>query len=208
MTAADLAAGLLVTTEAELYQLGQDLHDEAFQAAIAAGLLLDQAKRAAVAGDVHRAMALVQRARGSVSQAQEVILAVSLRSGVSLGGESDLERSIHARLRLAGLDQRVRFASRLGIGELPERLVPMLHRMIWWLIQRAADRGEDAICLTIGCRDDQHIIVSVEEDAEPMSEVEPGDDDWASVRARIAGGSLTQSISDGRLATTLKIPIR
>ncbi len=208
MTAADPVAGLLVATEAELYQLGQDLHDEAFQAAIAAGLLLDQAKRAALAGDVQRAMALVQRARGSVSQAQEVILAVALRSGVSLGGESDLERGIHARLRLAGLDQRVRFASQLGIDEVPQRLVPMLHRMIWWLIQRAVDRGGDAIFLRVSCRDEHHVVVFVEEHGQPTTETKLDDDDWASVRARIAGGSLSRSLRDGRLATTLEIPIR
>jgi hypothetical protein len=205
MTAADPAAALLVATEAELYQLGQDLHDEAFQATIAAGLLLDQAKRAAQTGDVQRAMTLVQRARGSVSQAQEVILAVSLRSGVSLGGERDLERSIHARLRLAGLDQRVRFASRLAIDEVPQPLIPMLHRMIWWLIQRAAGRTGGAIVLSTGCRDETHVVVSVEEDV-PGTTID--NDDWASARAEIAGGSVTRVVRDERLTTTLEIPIR
>jgi len=204
---ADLAVDLLDAAEAEIYAIGSTLHNDAFQAVTAAGLLLDQARRTAAAGNLPRTATLVERANASVVDAQRTILAVAVRAGAALGGNGDVERSLSARLRVAGLEHRVRVAALLGVGELPEHIEPMLQRLIWWMIQEAVERTTGTMVLSIRCVDGQRIVASLEEEGPPT--VKPSDvTGWARDRAQVAGGSLTRKIRQGRLTTILEIPMR
>jgi hypothetical protein len=204
---ADLAVDLLDGAEAEIYDIGSTLHNDAFQAMTAAGLLLDQARRTAAGGNVQRTATLAERAHASVVDAQRTILAVAVRAGAALGGMGDMERSLSARLRVAGLQQRVRVAAPLGVGELPEHMEPMLQRLIWWMIQEAAERTAGAMVLSIRCLDGERVVASLEEDG-PAPSKPCGVAGWARDRARVAGGSLTRDVRQGRLTTTLEIPLR
>lgn len=204
---ADVAVELLDAAEAEIYEIGSRLHNEAFQAVTAAGLLLDQARRTAASGNLQRTATLVDRANASVVDAQRTILAVAVRAGAALGGNGDMERSLGARLRVAGLEHRVRVAALLGVGELPEHMEPMLQRLIWWMIQDAAERTDGSMVLSIRCLDGQRVVASLEEDG-PAPSKPSGVAGWARDRAQIAGGSLTRKVRQGRLTTTLEIPMR
>jgi hypothetical protein len=203
----DLAVDLLDAAEAEIHEIGSSLHNDAFQAVTAAGLLLDQARRTAASGNLRRTASLVERANTSVVDAQRIILAVAVRAGAALGGNGDMERSLSARLRVAGLQHRVRVAALLGVGELPEHMEPMLQRLIWWMIQEAAERSDGAMVLSIRCLDGQPIVASLEEEEHAPSKP-PGIAGWARDRAQVAGGSLTRKVRQGRLTTTLEIPMR
>jgi hypothetical protein len=204
---ADLAVDLLDAAEAEIFDIGGTLHNDAFQAVTAASLLLDQARRTAAAGNLQRTATLVEHANASVVDAQRTILAVAVRAGAALGGNGDMERSLSARLRLAGLQHRVRVAALLGVGELPEQMEPMLQRLIWWMIQEAAEGTGGAIVLSIRCVDGQRIVASLEEEA-PATATPSDVGGWARDRAQVAGGSLTREVRQGRLTTILEIPMR
>jgi hypothetical protein len=198
--------GLLDAAEAEIHEIGSTLHNDAFQAVTAAGLLLDQARRAAAAGNLQRTATLVERATASVVEAQRTILAVVVQAGAALGGSGDMERSLTARLRVAGLHDRVHVAALLGVGELPEHMEPMLHRLVWWMIQDAAERTAGIMVLAIRCPDGHGIVASLEDEG-PAPAKPSGLAGWAADRAHVAGGSLTRKVRQGRVTTTLEIPM-